>query len=95
MENMSHNLESLIRKEMEETSFPIVKSKLAMILADSRELPSIIISWSTIDIIDRAKERDIKITEEQALEILNNIKRGHDCNIGINWDVIDCHIDML
>jgi hypothetical protein len=48
------------------------------------------------DIIDRAKQyNNIDLTEDQAQEILGSIHSQHDCNQGINWTVIDVHIDML
>jgi hypothetical protein len=55
----------------------------------------IAVSWSVDDVIGRAEDRDISITEEQALDVLNSLEHNHDCNEGINWLVIDCHIDFL
>jgi uncharacterized ubiquitin-like protein YukD len=53
----------------------------------------ITIVWQTEDIIMRAEEREIKLTEKQADEILGLLDRKHDCSIGINWDVIDFWTD--
>jgi hypothetical protein len=54
------------------------------------------IVWKIDDIIDRAKQyNNIDLTEDQAQEILGSIHSQHDCNQGINWTVIDVHIDML
>ncbi len=55
----------------------------------------ITITWTTDDVFTVAKEENINITEQQAIEILQNIKRQHDASIGINWDVIRCHLNML
>lgn len=55
----------------------------------------IAVSWSVDDVIGRAEDRDIKLTEDQALDILSLLESKHDCNIGINWDVIDYHTDCL
>ena len=52
------------------------------------------IRWHIADIMDRAEDRDITLTENEAREILAAILRSHDCNMGINWDVIDTHTDM-
>jgi len=49
--------------------------------------------WSTEDVIDRASERGIEMSEEAAKEIIAAMDRRHDATRGINWDVIDCHID--
>lgn len=53
----------------------------------------LIITWCIEDVIERAKERDIKVTKKQAREILTIIDRRHDCNIGISWDTLDCWTD--
>ena len=54
------------------------------------------IIWCTEDIIDQATSRGMNITKKQANNILKNIKRHHDCCVGINWDdVIDCYLDDL
>ena len=55
----------------------------------------IISIWSVDDVQARAKERHFNIINQQALEILHSIEKNHDASIGINWDVIDCHLDDL
>ena len=55
----------------------------------------ITITWSIDDVFTVAKEKGINIIEQQAIEILQNIKRQHDASVGINWDVIRCHLNML
>ena len=55
----------------------------------------ITITWHIDDVISRARERGINIVDQQAIEILQNIKRSFDASIGINRDVIDAHLDML
>ena len=36
---------------------------------------------------------NVELTEEQADVILDNVLHYHDANVGINWDVLDFHID--
>ena len=56
----------------------------------------IAISWCVEDVISRAKEdRDIELTKDQALDILSLLESKHDCNIGINWEVMDYYIDEV
>lgn len=50
--------------------------------------------WHMDDIIDRAKEMGKTVNKKQAREIAAIMSRRHDANEGINWTVIDCHIDM-
>ena len=54
----------------------------------------IAVSWTTSDVLDRAEQKGITLSEDKAKEILQTILRRHDAEIGINWDVIDANIDM-
>ncbi len=49
--------------------------------------------WQDDDVIERAKERDIEVTEEEAREILAHIGRKWDANYGISWDTLDYYTD--
>jgi len=50
--------------------------------------------WCRDDVIGWAKEqRDEVITPEQADEILDEMDRRHDCELGMNWQTIDCYLD--
>lgn len=54
----------------------------------------ITIKWSFYDIMSYAETLGISISEDQAQEILYNVWHQQDASIGINWDVIETHIDM-
>lgn len=61
---------------------------------ERKRLLEININWYADDIDDRANDIGFKhLTEEDLAEILLGLKQRHDCNIGINWDVIDTHIE--
>jgi hypothetical protein len=49
------------------------------------------ISWHFTDV----QERDDSLTNDEARQVLQLIKDGHDANIGINWETIDAWIDYL
>lgn len=51
--------------------------------------------WSTADILCVAEDRGMRLTQEQANEVIDSIHRCHDASIGINWDVINAHLDFL
>ena len=51
--------------------------------------------WQVDDVIERAKEREIEISTEQAEEIIHRIDRKQDATLGISWDTIDFYIDDL
>ena len=50
--------------------------------------------WHIDDVLSRAKERNINLSEDQAIQILDKVDKGKDASIGINWDVIDTVIDI-
>lgn len=55
---------------------------------------TISIEWSLEDIYYQAKNDEVEITEEQASNILEDLKKHHDATIGINWDVISSYISQ-
>jgi acyl-homoserine lactone acylase PvdQ len=56
-------------------------------------MKTISIKWSTEDVLAMAESMDIELTETQADIILDNLLKYHDANVGINWDVINFHIE--
>ena len=53
------------------------------------------IGWSTEDVLQRAKDNDVKLTEDEANSILLEMQRDYDADVGINWETIDDYIDGL
>ena len=66
-----------------------------LIDAIDSQLKRISITWAAIDVIDRADERDVYITEDQAYKILQTIGNRYDPNIGVTWELIDHYIDKI
>jgi acyl-homoserine lactone acylase PvdQ len=58
-------------------------------------MKTISISWSTQDVLMLADEMDVQLTEAQADEVLDRLVENHDADIGINWGVIEYHIEDL
>ena len=52
----------------------------------------ILSSWSIEDVICK-NDGKYELTEDEAKEILANVKKRHDAEVGINWDVIQDHIE--
>ena len=63
-----------------------VKVKLETQLPDE-----ISINWHFTDI----QEVDDSLTNDEARQILQLIKKNHDANIGVNWDTIKAWIDYF
>jgi hypothetical protein len=54
------------------------------------QLPDeIAITWSYEDV----QSEDPTLTDEEARQVLQLMKDGHDATIGINWDTINAWID--
>ena len=53
------------------------------------------IIWTTEDVLHQAKEKGVKLTEDEANEILLQMERKHDADVGINWETIDDYIEGL
>lgn len=51
--------------------------------------------WHIDDVIEQAETHGEQLTEQEARDVLAMVNRKHDCNIGINWDVIDYWIDEI
>lgn len=51
-------------------------------------------SWSIEDIEDRIEALGKDFTDGLAYTVLEALDRCFDASIGINWDVIDTHIEM-
>jgi hypothetical protein len=53
------------------------------------------ITWCTEDVLDTAKQMEVKLTEEEANDVLFTIEANHDANFGITWDNIEWAIQDL
>lgn len=58
------------------------------LLAEQRQIA---IVWSVEDV----QEVRPDLNADQAWEVLQQVRHGHDATIGINWDVLSCHAQML
>lgn len=48
--------------------------------------------WQEEDVLERAKALRVKMTREEASEILDEIDRKQDCELGISWITLDTFI---
>ena len=49
----------------------------------------LVLKWGIEDVLDRAEDQEIDITEQQAKDILVAMGCNYDCNYGITWETID------
>ena len=55
-------------------------------------MKTIKIIWSTEDVLAKADSLGVELTEQEADNILLDLERHHDAQIGICWDVIASYI---
>ena len=55
-------------------------------------MKQICIKWSTEDVLMKAKTMGVKLNEQEADNVLDDLEYGHDSELGINWDVIESYI---
>lgn len=53
--------------------------------------------WMVEDVIGEGNPRNAypEVTREQAEEVLLKMNRYKDCNVGLNWDVMNYHLDSV
>jgi hypothetical protein len=52
---------------------------------------SIAVVWHVADVLQVRPDLD----SEQAFEVLRLVKKSHDANVGINWEVISATAEVL
>lgn len=51
--------------------------------------------WHSDDIIEQGENSGEQLTYDEAQEVLRLMSKYHNCEVGINWDVIDSWIDHV
>lgn len=51
--------------------------------------------WSEQDVFERARENGLKVTREQAQEVIDQMDRHQDAEIGLTWTTIDYLLDDM
>lgn len=53
------------------------------------------VTWHQDDIVERVIHEELVITDDELRSVLSNLARYHNADAGINWEVIDEHINMV
>lgn len=67
--------------------------QIASYLRDKRHKAFII--WGTEDIQQKAQELGFELTEDQCIEVIQDLKNNQDCNHGITWEHLETGISNL
>ena len=81
---------SLVPEEME---FSSAYSHIEQYEDEIKAGRTIAVIWTISDVQQQARVDGIELSDEQAIAVLQKIKRRHDADVGINWDIIRIHID--
>ena len=49
--------------------------------------------WQTADLMGTAKELDIELTDEEANNIVEDMERHIDSELGVTWTTVQCAIE--
>ena len=60
---------------------------------ENKIINSISISWCADDVKQQASDMNVELTEKEIIDVLSSMKNYHDASIGINWEVIEAHIN--
>lgn len=51
--------------------------------------------WHISDVQELTEDMKEELSNDEAREVLRLVKKRHDCNVGINWDVINYWIEHV
>lgn len=51
--------------------------------------------WQAGDVIENAEQQGKDVSKEQAIDILQDILRHHDCQYGVSWNTINDTMDNI
>jgi hypothetical protein len=89
---MDHYIREMVSKLVSKGIVPHFKYDEAYKALSLMWRGKIALVWTTEDILEYAKDNDHKLTKTQALNILQDIEKNHDCSVGINFDTIDSYL---
>ena len=74
-----------------------LREELTKVIGMIKDPNYMFVSWHVDDVFSVIEDRfdSIEFSKEEAVEVLDNMKRSHDATIGINWDVIEVHIENV
>jgi len=73
---------------------PTVQQAIGRLLRNGSQHVAVAI-WCEDDVRERAAERGMTISREQAQGVITNIDYRQDCELGITWTTIDCVLDEI
>ena len=55
--------------------------------------PVVVHIWQVDDVLQRAEERELTLTIKMAEQVIRNIDRNIDCDLGVSWTTLDVYTD--
>lgn len=91
-EQFSSDLDS-VRIAFEESTRKILERAILGYQQSQQE--SITIHWGVIDVEERASFNGYRLKKGEAQKVLEMIRKTHDCNVGITWELIDSCLSYI
>ena len=89
----SHLINKMVNDMIEAGLITKKQSKAAYESIEKSWEDKIAAVWTVDDVLGRADEIEYELTKEQAISVLEDTLEYHDSSYGINWDIIDKHIE--
>lgn len=89
-----HHFVDMSKALVERGLVPKEKQREAIEALKSCWTDKIAISWEVDDVIEEAKTMGLKVSREQAINVLWDLLRQHDAEIGINWETIQTSLSL-
>lgn len=74
-----------------------IREELEKVIGIIKDPNYLFMSWHVDDVFAVVEDRfdSVEFSQEEAQQVLENMHRSHDASIGVNWDVIESHIDNV
>jgi hypothetical protein len=84
-----HHIDDMVRK-----LGPVLKDKdKALKILTRYWRNKIALVWDTEDVHRAANEREVALTEKEAIQVLETLHRQHNAQCGLKWEDITTHIE--
>lgn len=87
-------MDSFIIKAMVQAFKPVLKDRArAEKLLDRFWQDKIALVWDTEDVHTAANERELALTNEEAIQVLHELHRCHNKQYGLRWEDVTAYIE--
>ena len=87
-------MDSIIIKRMVQALKPVLKDRgRAVAILERFWLDRIALVWTLRDVHTAANEKEVALTNEQAIKVLHELNHHHDKQYGLRWEDVTAYIE--